>query len=160
MVAGAVVVSERFTSADPETGAEAFLSGPVALDKQALFGQAAWSITEQLRLVLVGRSDWSSLHSAQLSPKASLIYSFVPDQSVRFTYNRAFQSPNVAEFFLEFPVAPPAPLGGLNAFCTPFGVDCGFGDTPILARGNADLDAETIRTWEVGYKGVLPGGRF
>ena len=41
------------------------------------------------------------LHSPRFSPKTSLVYSFTPSRSVRFTYNRAFQVPNFSELFLQ-----------------------------------------------------------
>ena len=33
-------------------------------------------ITDQLKLVMAGRADWSTLHDSQFSPKASVVYSF------------------------------------------------------------------------------------
>jgi outer membrane receptor for ferrienterochelin and colicins len=39
-------------------------------------------------------------------------------------------------------------------------VTCGFGLTRVLALGNADLEVEKTRTWEVGYKGILGGRAF
>ena len=45
----------------------------------------------------------------------------------------------------------------LNGFCAPFGVDCRFGPTPVLALGNEDLVVESVRTWEVGYRGIFAG---
>jgi iron complex outermembrane receptor protein len=35
------------------------------------------------------------------------------------------------------------------------GVPLGFGNIPVLALGNADLEVEEIQTWEIGYTGVL-----
>ena len=161
VVVGGAISVDKSSSEDPATGAETWLTRAVTLDKQAVYGQGAWTLTEQVRVVLAGRGDWGALHDFQLSPKASLIYSVVPDQSVRFTYNRAFLAPNIAQIFLQFPAVPaPADLSGFNALCTPFGVDCGFGITPILALGNEGLDVETIQTWEVGYQGVLAGRAF
>ena len=48
----------------------------------------------------------------------------------------------------------------LNAFCTPFGVDCGFGITRALALGNVDLEVEKIKSWEIGYSGILKNKVF
>ena len=76
---------------------------------------------------------------------------------MRFTYNEAFQAPNYAELFLQTDAAPPVNLSALNAVCAPFGVNCGFGMTRVLAVGNKDLALERITTWEVGYKGLLAG---
>ncbi|MFQ5791926.1 MAG: TonB-dependent receptor domain-containing protein, partial [Acidobacteriota bacterium] len=78
----------------------------------------------------------------------------------RYTYNEAFQVANYSEFFLQADVAPPADLSPLNAFCAPFGVDCGFGPTRILALGNEDLEVEEIQTFEIGYSGIIQGRAF
>jgi outer membrane receptor protein involved in Fe transport len=65
--------------------------------------------------------------------------------------------PNYSEFFVQADAAAPADLSALNAFCTPFGIDCGFGPTRVLALGNADLALEEIQTMELGYKGLIAG---
>jgi iron complex outermembrane receptor protein len=105
--------------------------------------------------MLALRGDWSSLQDFQLSPKGSIVYTVAPDHSVRFSYSRAFQTPNSLEYFLNAAVAPPADLTAFNGFCTPFGVDCKFGPTPVVAVGNEDLRVETVQAFEVGYRGVL-----
>jgi len=155
VVAGGAAAVEKIDSADPATGRQTFLFSPVSAPRQALFGQASWNITDDVRVVVAGRGDWSKLHDFQLSPKTSLSYALARAQTVRLTYNRAFQVSNSLEYFLNSPVAPPTDLSALNAFCSPFGANCGFGPTPVLALGNVDLDVEKVRTWEAGYKGVL-----
>ena len=95
--------------------------------------------------------------SPSFSPKGSAVYTIGPNHSVRFTYNEAFQVPNYSEFFLQADAAAPVNLSALNAFCTPFGVDCRFGPTRILALGNIDLKLEKTRTLEGGYKGLIAG---
>jgi outer membrane receptor protein involved in Fe transport len=154
-VAGGAAAVEKIDSADSATGRQTFLFSPVSAPRQALFGQASWNITDDVRVVVAGRGDWSKLHDFQLSPKTSVGYAFARAQTVRLTYNRAFQVSNSLEYFLNSPVAPPTDLSALNAFCSPFGANCGFGPTPVLALGNVDLDVEKVRTWEAGYKGVL-----
>ena len=67
---------------------------------------------------------------------------------------------NYSEFFLQADVAVPTDLSALNAFCAPFGVDCGFGPTRVLGLGNAALDVEKIRAFEVGYTGIFGGRAF
>ena len=160
LVVGASAGLEDIDSLDERTGRQTLVFEPVDSDQQAVFGQVDWNLTEQVKLVLAGRGDFSSLHAAQFSPKASVVFTPVPDHSVRFAYNEAFQAPNYSEFFVQADAAPPANLTPLNAFCAPFGVSCGFGVTRVLALGNEDLELEEIQTWEVGYKGILGGRAF
>jgi len=160
VVVGASAGVKDIDSFDPDLNRQTLLFEPVDANSQALFGQVDVQITEKLKLVLAGRGDWSSLHEAQFSPKGSVVYSFTPNHSARFTYNEAFQVANFSEFFLQADAAAPVNLSGLNAFCTPFGVNCGFGVTRVLALGNADLELEKIRTWELGYSGVILNKAF
>ncbi len=156
VVVGGSASYEDINSEDPDTGRQTLMFAPVDADMQALFGQLNWYLTDELKVVLAGRGDWSKLHTAQFSPKASLVYAFNLNNSVRFTYNQAFQVGNYSEFFLQADVAAPADLSALEGFCAPFGVDCGFTrPTRVLGLGNSNLDVERIRTWEIGYSGIL-----
>ncbi len=160
IVLGAFAGWEDIDSFDPEQDRQTLLFEPVDSDSQALFGQMDWRITEKLKLVLAARGDFSSLHDEQFSPKGAVVYSVDPNNVLRFTYNEAFQVANYSEFFLQANAAAPVDLSALNAFCAPFGVDCGFGITRVLALGNVDLVVEEIRTWEIGYSGVLQNNVF
>jgi outer membrane receptor protein involved in Fe transport len=157
VVAGASAGHESIDSFDDTRGAQSLLFSPVDANQEAVFGQADINLTRRLKLVLAGRGDWHTLHDFQFSPKGSAVYTIDTNHSVRFTYNEAFQVPNYAEFFLQTDAAPPANLSALNVICAPFGVNCGFGPTRVLAVGNEDLLLEEISTWEVGYKGLLRG---
>lgn len=133
----------------------------VSADFTAVFAQADFDVTNELKLVVAGRYDESSLHDSQFSPKGSLVWAVTPNQSLRVTYNEAFQVANYSEFFLQAGVAPPlTSLAGLEQALGPIlgGVPLGFDSIPILALGNDDLEVEEIETWEIGYSGVL-GGR-
>ncbi|HET7746984.1 MAG TPA: TonB-dependent receptor [Vicinamibacteria bacterium] len=160
LVAGASTTWTSIDTADEATGLQTLVLEPIDSDQQAVFGQLDWKPVEKLRLVAAARGDWSSLHEAQFSPKASAVYSITPTHALRVTYNRAFQVPNYSEFFLFADAAPPVNLTALNAICGQFGVNCGFGPTRALAVGNAALDVEKISTWEAGYTGVLGNRAF
>jgi iron complex outermembrane receptor protein len=155
LVVGSAVVLEYNDSFDEGRQGQSLLFEPVDSHQEAVFGQADWNLTRSLRVVLAGRGDFSSLHDAHFSPKGSVVYEPTPSHGIRLTYNEAFQVPNHSEFFLQADAAPPADLSALNAFCTPFGVNCGFGRTRVLAVGNGDMQLEEIRTIEVGYKGLI-----
>ncbi len=162
LVAGVFFMTEDIDSTDPATGRQTLLFAPVENDTQAAFAQFDWLIGERVRLVLAGRYDESDLHDSQFSPKGAVVFSINPNNTVRLTYNEAFQVANYSEFFLQANAAPPANLQPFEAFCAPFGVSCGFapGPTRVLALGNATLDLEEIQAWEVGYSGILGGKAF
>ena len=134
----------------------------ISEDFQAVFGQLEYDLTDRIRVVLAGRWDDSSLHEEQFSPKGSVVFALTPNQSLRFTYNEAFQVANYSEFFLQAQTAVQTPAGpissiDLSGVQQAFGLDLGFDDIPILALGNDDLEVEENQTWEVGYTGALGG---
>jgi iron complex outermembrane receptor protein len=158
IVVGASAAWDDIDTFDKTRNQQTLVREPVSGNEQAVFGQIDWSVTDRLKLVVASRGDWGSLYDFEFSPKGSIVYSVTPKHSLRLTYNEAFQVPNYAEFFLQTDAAPAADLSALNAVCQPFGVNCGFGLTRVLAVGNRDLDLERIKTWEIGYKGLV-GGR-
>lgn len=170
LVVGLSHTEEDIDSFDPKQGRQTLMFEPVSADMDAAFAQLDWSIGTSFRVVLAGRYDESDLHDSQFSPKGALVYSFNPSHALRLTYNEAFQVPNYSEFFLQAPGAPPVPLNAAVAgaagidleqtFCAPFGVECGFSSVPILALGNADLEIEEVKSWEVGYSGILGGKAY
>ncbi len=96
--------------------------------------QDVLQLARPLRLQLGARVDRHPLLSSlQFSPRGSLVYRFLPDQSVRATIGRAFRGPSFLESYVEFPNA--APLRGVTAW----GV------------GNDHLEPEGITSFELGY---------
>ncbi len=162
IVFGASYGTEDINSLDKTTGRQTLIFAPVDNVKTALFGQFDWKFTDKVKFVLASRFDTSDLHTDQFSPKASLVFSPNDNHTIRLTYNEAFQVANYSEFFLQADVAAPVDLRAIEAgFCTPFGVDCGFGSpTRILALGNEDLDVETVKTYEIGWSGIFAGKAF
>jgi iron complex outermembrane receptor protein len=155
LVAGGSYKDEDIDSADPRTGRQTLVFAPVGSESEAVFAQFDWSFSDNLKAVIAGRWDDSTLHDAQVSPKASLVYSVNNNHTLRFTYNEAFQVANYSEFFLQAQVGAanltPIELG----VCRSRGLVCGLGLTPALALGNKDLELEEVKTFELGYSGIL-----
>jgi outer membrane receptor for ferrienterochelin and colicins len=146
-------------------------------DLYSAYGQVEYKIIPQVRLVGALRFDDGDLIEGQVSPKAAIVFSPAEEHSFRFSVNRAFQTPNYSEFFLQVPVAapsaaprtleggveqyyaavraslPPPALAGLTLTDN---LPWNFSPaTNALALGNADLDVEKVTGWELGYKGTL-----
>lgn len=62
--------------------------------------QADYPLFESLRLVGAARLDTHNNYSAQLSPKAAVVYSVANNHHLRVGYNRAFKSPTILENYL------------------------------------------------------------
>ena len=72
-----------------------------------------------LDLVLAARADHNNrLEDIVVSPRAALVYTPLQHHNIRFTYNRAFSTPNTTELFLDI-LAEPNVFG----FPDPYGVD-------------------------------------
>lgn len=159
IIAGGAYHLQDVDTSNPQ-GIHTLMADSHEEDQQAVFGQLEINFTEKLRGVLAGRYDESSLHDPKTSPKAALVYSFTPSQSIRLNYSQAFQVPNYSEFFLTAPAAAPiTALSALENALRPLlgGVSLGFGSIPVLARGNSELVPEDITSYEIGYSGILGG---
>jgi iron complex outermembrane receptor protein len=146
-------------------------------DLYSAYGQVEYRIAPKWRAVGAARFDDGDLIDGQFSPKAALVFSPNENHSIRFSVNRAFQTPNYSEFFLRAPVAEPNPgpalvEGGieqyyaalLNSPAAPAVADLTITrdlpwnfspETQALALGNPNLDVETVTGWEWGYKGSM-----
>lgn len=134
----------------------------------AVFSQLEYKLSDQLKAVAAARYDLGSLIDAQFSPKAALVYAPSEHHSLRLTFNKAFQTPNYSEFFLNVAAGAPANFTALetalraNATLGPLlaGVPVGtlFDNSaavPVRARGNSSLSVEKNTGVELGYRGDL-----
>jgi outer membrane receptor for ferrienterochelin and colicins len=132
-----------------------------------VFGQAEYKFTNEIKGVVAGRFDRSTLHESQVSPKAAIVWTPTSDQSFRVTVNRAFQVPNYSELFLRAAARAPADfslleaglraspqLGPLLAGVPQGTLFTNSSSVPVLAIGNPNLSVEKVTGIEVGYKGV------
>jgi outer membrane receptor protein involved in Fe transport len=133
----------------------------------AIFGQAEYQLASTVRAVAAARFDIGSLIDPQLSPKLAIVFSPNEKNSVRFTINRAFQTPNYSEFYLRVPAGAPAnftlletalrgsPLGPALAGVPVGTLFSNSAAVPVFARGNSKLNVESTLGFEAGYRGDL-----
>jgi outer membrane receptor protein involved in Fe transport len=97
--------------------------------------QDVMQVAKRLRVQFGARMDHHPLLSSlQFSPRGSVVYRFVDDQSLRVSVGRAFRGPSFLESYVELPNA--APLRGVTAW----------------GLGNDKLDPESITSYELGYQ--------
>ncbi|MEP6589959.1 MAG: TonB-dependent receptor [Gemmatimonadota bacterium] len=131
------------------------------------YTQLEYKVGAKVRLVGAARYDKGDLFEGQFSPKAAVVFSPNQNHSFRFTFNKAFQTPNYSEFFLRAAAGKPANFSALEAGLRASalgpalaGVPVGTLFTtsaavPVMARGNANLGVEKTNGYEIGYKGSL-----
>jgi iron complex outermembrane receptor protein len=140
-----------------ETVDSPILFEAVTQDEGSVFAQADWLVNERWKLVGALRLDESNVYDLQVSPKAAVVFTINPRNTVRLTYNKAFQLPTYGEYFLFIPFTT-ADTTDLNAICAqdPYNIDCGLGGTtPVVISGNESLDLEQVQSFEFGYRGIL-----
>lgn len=143
------VSSKRHWLVDRQTGKD------VTIDQKGVYAQLEAPIVSWLKVVGAARYDKHDFYDAQFSPKAGVLVSPTPDQTLRLTYNRAFKSPSILQTSFFFPDFQP--------FVGVFGNRDGFiikNSAGTTVNTIAPIKPETNNTWELGYKGVLGGAFF
>jgi iron complex outermembrane receptor protein len=135
----------------------------------SVYGQMSFDLSHAVTAVGALRYDAGALFDAQLSPRLALVFTPSARHSLRLTVHRAFQTPTQLEHFLRVPAAAPANFGPLEAGlrASPLGpalagvpqgeLFTNSAAVPVLGLGNNDLDVESVRSIEAGYRGQFGG---
>lgn len=120
--------------------------GPIVIDQTGVYGQLEYNFEDiDLDVLVVGRYDDHELYGGNFIPKAALVknYDF---GSFRLTYGKGIAAPSILN------------LAG-NLFG---GLVLGNGEGFTLEDGTmiGELKVETIKSFEVGYKGKLSGNKL
>jgi iron complex outermembrane receptor protein len=112
-------------------------------DEGGAYVQDAIVLSERFRWVVGTRVDaFDVLDKAVFSPRSAFLVKPRPNQTIRFSFNRAFRAPTFVNSFLE------------TAFLTPVDLTGGGQITvPSVAVGNRSLRAEGLTAYEIGYIG-------
>ena len=165
VIGGVAYNSQEVDTANPQ-GIGTLMEEAHDEQQQSAFAQAEFDLGTRFKIVGAARYDDSTLHESQFSPKGAIVFTPALNHTLRYSYNEAFQRPNYSELFLAAPAGAPVNLAGIAAVTpgagalAPFLQQLGFGPLPILARGNANLDVEKIRSHELGYAGIFAGKVF
>ncbi|MEP7116070.1 MAG: TonB-dependent receptor [Acidobacteriota bacterium] len=122
------------------------------------YAQDEFFINDYLRLVVGARVDrFSVLDKPNFSPRTALILKPTPEQSVRFSFNRAFRAPSLINNFLDVTIVNQLDLRAIPALAPvipalPGGPVYNF---PVGAVGNQDLREQQVDAFEAAYTGVI-----
>lgn len=123
-----------------EASSDILAPGVRSQDLWAVYFEDEWRPLDQWTLVLSGRGDHHPLTGWELSPRGSLIYAPVPEQTLRFTASSAFRNPTLYEDYVtlieDIPVNSP-PFTAVHV------------DIP----SNPGLRPERIQFFEAAYRG-------
>jgi len=110
------------------------------------YAQLEYKPLNQLKFVATGRVDRTSYEKSRFSPRFAAVWSFLPNHTLRVSYNKAFLLPSISEYFLRV-------LAG-GADLSALGINPG-GVTSVFAMGNTELVSERIEGFDAGYKGIF-----
>lgn len=166
-IGGVAYNSQEVDTANP-AGVQTLMLEAKDERQQAVFAQLEQDLGTRVKLVGAARWDDSTLHEAEFSPKAAIVFSAHTNHTFRYGYNEAFQRPNYSELFLAAPAGAPVNLAGAAAIhpnpqiqaLAPILAQLGFSAMPILARGNSALQVEKVKSHEAGYAGIFGGKLF
>jgi len=111
-----------------------------------VFLQDEQRLWDQLLLTLGVRLDYNSITPLTFSPRAAVVWRFVPSQALRLSFGQAFRKPSFLN--TSFHV-----VGVEGSVLTP-----SFGDFIQRSIGNENLDNERITAFELGYRGRFLNG--
>jgi iron complex outermembrane receptor protein len=109
---------------------------------------------------------FGNLDDPFFSPRLSAVFKLTSDNALRFSFNRAFQSPSVINNYLDANIvsaqdlralAPllPAPLRPLVAAPFPLVVRAIGSELPIGGRSQTTLTEESLTAYEIAYTGTF-----
>ncbi len=111
------------------------------------YAQLEYKPINQLKFVVTGRVDRTTYEEARFSPRVAAVWSFLPNHTLRVSFNKAFLYPSISEYFLR------VVAGGVDL--SSLGINAPGEQTSIFAMGNTELVPERIEGYEVGYKGIF-----
>lgn len=111
-----------------------------------VFLQDEQRLWDQLLLTLGVRMDYNSITPLTFSPRAAVVWRFVPTQALRLSFGQAFRKPSFLN--TSFHV-----VGVEGSALSP-----NFGDFIQRSIGNDKLDNERITAFELGYRGRFLNG--
>src|SRR6476661_3257107 len=123
---------------------------PILVNQKGVYGQLEAPLSEMLRFVFAGRYDKHDRYDAQWSPKGAILFTPIPDQTFRVTYNKAFKSPSILQTDFFFPNF--QPLIGVFGNLDGFDIKNNAG---VVVNTFDPIRPEINKTWELGYKGVV-----
>ena len=119
-----------------------------------VYAQDEIFLSNQFRWVVGARVDrFDYLDNFVFSPRTTFMIKPKDNQTLRFSYNRAYRSPSVVNNFLDVTIAEPINLGAFSP-----ALAGRIYPLPVVSVGNEDLKEQSLDAFEVGYTGVV-GGR-
>ena len=142
--------------------------GKIGINEYGGYVQVAKQIINRLKLTVSGRYDKNQNFKGRFTPRATAVFKLSDNSNLRFSYQTAYRFPSTQQQWIDLQVGGGIRLvGGIPYFNTKYN----FSTTPTytyesLQSGTPQLynakqfNPETVKSFELGYKGLLFDGKL
>ena len=147
-----------------------FLKGAITTSEYGLYTQASKKIGEKIKLAFSGRYDKNQNFKGRFTPRATATYKLAEFNHIRLSYQTAYRFPSNQQQWIDLAVGSGVRLLGANEyFKNKYNFNNGNGqlyDLNSFSVGQnveydwTQLKPEALSSFELGYKGLLNGGKL
>ncbi len=142
--------------------------GPITTSEYGAFAQATRKVSDKIKLTVSGRYDKNQNFKGRFTPRATATYKLAEYNHVRFSYQTAYRFPSNQQQWIDLGIGSNVRLLGGNSY---FAQHYDMINNPVYdfesLRANqtvmytpVELKPEAISSFEIGYKGLLMGGKL
>lgn len=121
-------------------------------------------LDDRLKLTFSGRYDKNENFEGRFTPRATAVVTVAKNNNIRFSYQTAYRFPSTQQQWIDLNIGGGVQLiGGDKSFQDYYGFK---GNRPFNANDPSQLHEfktfkpESVNSYEVGYKGLVAGGRL
>ncbi len=141
---------------------------PIYVSEYGLFAQATRKLGEKLKFSLSGRYDKNENFKGRFTPRATATYKLAEYNHLRISYQTAYRFPSNQQQWIDMNVGSGVRLlGGNEYFAKKYNFDKQLYDLNSFSVGATpekynwtQLKPEALSSYELGYKGLLMGGKL
>lgn len=140
-------------------------AGKIGINEVGIYAQATKHLlADRLKFIVSGRYDKNQNFEGKFTPRVSAVITVVPDNNIRLSYQQAYRFASTQQQWINLRVGGGTRLlGGLETFQNYYN----FNSNPVysvdanLLSGNPTrrsfdkFKAETVNSFEAGYKGLM-----
>ncbi len=138
-------------------------AGRIGINEFGAYVQAARQIFDRLKLTVSGRYDKNENFEGRFTPRATALFKVAENNNVRLSYQTAYRFPSTQQQWIDLTVAGGVQLiGGVQELKDYYQLN----SNPVYGKESVDAGApkqtqfetlrpESVRSFELGYKGLL-----
>ncbi|MEJ7913746.1 MAG: TonB-dependent receptor, partial [Chitinophagaceae bacterium] len=143
-------------------------AGTIGINEFGAYVQASRQIADRLKLTLSGRYDKNENFEGRFTPRATALFKITENNNLRLSYQTAYRFPSTQQQWINLTVAGGVKLiGGVQELKDFYR----FSSNPVYSLGSVQmrdpkvttfdvLKPESVRSYELGYKGLVANNRL